>query len=106
MQLFNPLLLVDCCSLFCAILRIQPRSDDLCAKLMANRLRDLQTMLPISPIDASENLGDMETKRAGSLTILSKFMIAGLFSLSFMGRKQVSAKKVVSEKARRTSQGN
>ena len=86
-DLFRPLLLTDCCSLFSAILRIQPRSLDKCAKLVMNQLRDMQTLMDISFIDATCNLGDIETKHAGSLGILSLFFSTGKFVISFLGRK-------------------
>ena len=85
--LFRPLLLTDCCSLFSAILRLQPKSQDKCAKLIMNQLRDLQSLLDVSFIDNSCNLGDIETKHAGSLTILTRFFSTGLFDISFLGRK-------------------
>ena len=86
-SLFKPLLLTDCCSLFSAILRIQPRSLDKCAKITMNQLRDMQEMLDISFVDATCNLGDIETKHAGSLSLLSRFFGAGRFVISFLGRK-------------------
>ena len=84
--LFRPLVLTDCCSLYSAILRIQPRSQDKCAKLILNQLRDLQTVLDISFVDNSCNLGDVETKHAVSLGILTLFMTDGHFQISFLGR--------------------
>ena len=95
-QFPNPLLLVDCSALFCAILRIQHRPDDLCGKLLLNHQRDLQTLLTISPIDTNTNLGDVEKKRAGSPNIASKFTISGLFALSFMGRRPSNGRQGVS----------
>ena len=86
-SLFRPLLLTDCCSLFSAILRIQPRSQDKCAKLVMNQLRDLQSLIDMSFVDNSCNLGDMETKHAGSLNILTEFFATGKFIISFLGRK-------------------
>ena len=85
--LFRPLLLTDCCSLYSSILRIQPRSQDKCAKLILNQIRDLQTVLDISFVDNTCNLGDVETKHAGSLGILSLFLSSGHFHISFLGRK-------------------
>ena len=87
--LFEPILLIDSRSLFPVVLRIQPRSDDKCAKITPNHLRDLQTLLRVSYIDAPTNLADAEAKRAGSLGVLSKFMIAGRFGVSFIGRRKV-----------------
>ena len=85
--LFRPLVLTDCCSLFSAILRSRPRSQDKCAKLLMNQLRDLQTLIDMSYIDNSCNLGDMETKHAASLNILTQFFSTGKFVISFLGRK-------------------
>ena len=91
--LSEPILLIDSCSLFTAVLRIQPRSDDKCAKITPNHLRDLQKLLRISYIDAPTNLADAETKHGGSSDILSKFMIAGRFDVSFVGRRHVGEMK-------------
>ena len=77
--LFRPLLLTDCCSLLSAILRIHPRSQDKCAKLLTNQLRDLQTLIDMSFADDSCNLGDMGTKHDASLNILTKFSPLGSF---------------------------
>ena len=52
-------------SLYSAILRIHPKSQDKCARLVTNQLRDLQALRDISFVDAACNLGDIETKRAG-----------------------------------------
>ena len=83
--LYRPLLLTDCCcSLYSAILRIQPRSQDKCAKLLLNQLRDLQTVLDASFVDNPCNLGDVETKHAGSLGILATFLTSGHFRISFL----------------------
>ena len=87
LTLSKPLLLTDCCSLYSSILRIQPRSLDKCAKLIMNQLRDLQESIDISFVDATCNLGDIETKRAGPLSILSLFFPTGEFVISFLGRK-------------------
>lgn len=89
----KPLLLVDSCSRFRAILRVHPRSGDLCAKLLLNHLRDLRQLITISLIDSSTNLGAVETNRAGSLAILSKFMLSGMFNLSPVGRNKVNVAK-------------
>ena len=85
--LFRPLLLTDCCSLFSAILRMQPQSQDKCAKLLMNQLRDLQSLIDMSFVDNTCNLGDMETKHAASLNILTLFFATGKFIISFLGRK-------------------
>lgn len=86
-HIFRPLLLTGCCSLFSAILRIQPLSQGKCAKLVMNQLRDLQTLIDISFVGNSCNLGDMETNHAGSLNVLTQFFAAGEFLISFLGRK-------------------
>ena len=91
--LFEPILLIDSRSLFTAILRIQPRSDDKCAKITPKHLRDLQTLLRISYIDAPANLADTETKHAGSLDILARFMTTGQFDVSFVGRRKMNEVK-------------
>ena len=106
--LFLPILLADSCSLYTAILRIQPRSEDKCAKIILNYLRDLQALLRISYIDATTNLADVETKHAGSLDILAKFLFSGLFTLSFVGGRQVgemgkNAKTVRADRKKRES---
>ena len=85
--MFRPLVLTDCRSLYIAILRIHPLSQDKCAKLILNQLRDLQAVLDISFVDNSCNLGDVETKNAGSLGILAIFVTPGRFQISFLGRK-------------------
>ena len=69
--LYLPIFLTDSCSLYTAILRIQPRSEDRCAKIILNYLRDLQSLLRISYIDAPTNLAEVETKHTGPLNILS-----------------------------------
>ena len=92
--LFLPILLTDSGSLYTAILRIQPRSEDRCAKIILNYLRDLQSLLRISYIDAPANLADVETKHAGSLDILAKFLISGMFTLSFVGRRKIGEMKM------------
>ena len=76
-NLYEPILLIDSRSLYTAILRTHPRSEDKCAKIVINHLRDLQTLLRISHIDATTNLADLDTKHAGSLDILAKFTMAG-----------------------------
>ena len=53
-SLFRPVLLVDCCSLFSEILRIQPRSEGKCAKLLLNHLRDPQALIATSYIGAPD----------------------------------------------------
>ena len=63
------LLLVYFCSLFSVILRIQPRSEDRCAELLLNRLRDLQATIATSYLDDPTNLAGAETQHAGSLSI-------------------------------------
>ena len=85
--LFRPLLLTDCGSLYSAILRIQPKSKDNCSKLIMNQLRDMQSLMDMSFIDATCNLGDMETKHAAPLNTLALFSPTGMLLISFLGRK-------------------
>ena len=85
--LFRPLLLTDCCSLYSAILRIKPKSLGKCAKLIMNQLRDLQSLIDMSFVGATCNLGDIETKHAAPLNIHARFFAACLFLISFSGRK-------------------
>ena len=65
---FRALLLPGCCSLYCAILKIQPRSDDKCATLLLNQLRGVRILLGRPFADSSCNLGDVETNHAVSLS--------------------------------------
>ena len=85
--LYKPTLLTDCCILFSSIPRMQPNAQERCSGIILAHLRDLQPILNISSIDATVNLGDVGTKHGGSNSILRKFMIAGRFGISFVGRK-------------------
>ena len=80
----RPLLSVVFCSLFSEILRIAPHSEDKCANMLLNHLRDLQALTTTSYIDDPTNLADTETKHAGSRPIIARFLIAGKFSMSFV----------------------
>lgn len=91
--LSRPILSIDACSRYTAILRVQPRSGDKCAKITLNYLRDLQILLLISYIDVPTNLADVEPKHAGSLDVLAKFTIAGKFNVSFVGSRQAKEMK-------------
>ena len=86
MTLFRYLLLTDSCSLFSAILRIQHRPQDKCAKLAMGRLRALQTLIDLSYVDNSYKSGDIETKNAGSLNITTQYSGAGRCAKSYRGR--------------------
>ena len=86
-ELFKPILLTDCCSMFSSILRMQPNAQERCSRIILAHLRDLQSLLSISFIDATVNLGDVQTKHGGNNTILHKFMTTGRFEISFVGRK-------------------
>ena len=87
-ELFKPMLLTDCCSLFSSILRMQPNAQERCSRIIMAHLRDLQSLLSISFADASTNLGDVGTKHGGNNNILQKFMKTGRFTISFVGRKE------------------
>ena len=69
--------LIVALSLYSAIIRILPLSQDKCAKLIPNQLRDLKTVLGISLVDNSCNLGDVAANYAGSLGILAIFAPGG-----------------------------
>ena len=84
---FKPLLLTDCCSLYSSILRIQPNALERRSRIALAHLRDLQSVLTISFVDATCNLADVCTKIAGSMTLLQNFMDSGRFIMSFIGRK-------------------
>ena len=86
-ELPNPILLTDCCSLFSSILRLQPNSQERCSRIIMAHLRDLQSLLTISFADASVNLSDVGAKHGGNNNILRKFLKTGRFIISFVGRK-------------------
>ena len=85
--LFHPMLLTDCCSLYGAILRLQPKTTERCTRITLAFLRDVMSLIAFSFVDATVNLGDIGTKHAGSLGILDTFLRTGRFTLSFVGRK-------------------
>ena len=85
--LFRPILLTDCCSLFSAILNLQPKSVEKCGKIILNHLRDMKSLITISFIDATCNLADIATKHASNLPILDRFFTRCRFTISFLGRK-------------------
>ena len=85
--LFRPLLLTDCCSLYSSILRMQPNANERCARIILAHLRDLQSLLTISFLDATANLGDVGTKHGGNKSLLLDFLLTGRFVISFAGRK-------------------
>ena len=89
--LFRPLGLTDCCSLYSAIMRIQPRPQDRCDKLILNHIRGLRRCLDLSFADNACNLCDVETKHEGSLGILSHFMSTGVFGISSWGERHERA---------------
>ena len=79
--LFRLLVLTDCCSLYRLAMRIHPTSQGKCAKLALNQLRRLREVPDISIAGNSRNLGAMQ--RAGPLNILTLFLGAGRFRISF-----------------------
>ena len=86
--LFHPMILTDCCSLYGAILRLQPKTVERRTRITLAFLRDSLQIIAFSYIDATVNLGDVGTKHAGSLGILGHFLKTGRFTLSFVGRKK------------------
>ena len=58
-----------------------------CADLIMNQLRGLRTLIGLSFVYNSCNLGDIETNRDGSLNILTRFFSTGLIAISLLGRK-------------------
>ena len=86
--LFHPMVLTDCCSLYSAILRLQPKTVERCTRITLAFLRDSLEIVAFSYIDATVNIGDVGTKHAGSLGILDHFLDTGRFTLSFVGRKK------------------
>ena len=89
----KPLILIDCWSLYSAILRIQKRSQYKCAKLIRNYIRGLQELIATSYIDAPYNLPDAETKHACPTNMIPDFVVAGRLRLSFDGRRIIQSKK-------------
>ena len=86
--LFHPMILTDCCSLYGAILRLQPKTTERCARITLAFLRGALRITAFSYIDATVNLGDVGANHAGSLGILGQFLKTGRFALSFVGRKK------------------
>ena len=86
-HLFRPILLTDCCSLFSAILNLQPKSVEKFGKITLSHLRDVKSLITISFIDATCNLADIATKHADNLPILDRFFARCRFAISFLGRK-------------------
>ena len=86
--LFHPLILTDCCSLYSAILRLQPKTVERCTRITLAFLRDALDIIAFSYIDATVNIGDVGTRHAGNLGILDQFLKTGRFTLSFAGRKK------------------
>ena len=84
--LFKPLVLTDCCSLFSCVIKLQPTCLERCSRILIAYLRDLQSLITFSFIDGGTNLGDVNTKHAGSLTLLADYFRTGRFILSFIGR--------------------
>ena len=85
--MFRPLLLTDCCSIYCAVLEIQPLPVDKRAKLLLHQLRDLRLFLDLSFADNTCNMRDVATKNAGSLGIMCRFTTTGRFGTpSLAGR--------------------
>ena len=87
-HLFRPILLTDCCSLFSAILNLQPKSVEKRGKIILNHIRDVKSLITISFIDATCNLADIATMRAANLNILDRFSPRCRFAISPMGRKR------------------
>ena len=94
--LFKPMVLTDCCSLFSCVIRLQPSTQERCSRILIAYLRDLQSLITFSFIDGDTNLGDVNTKHAGSLALLAAFFQTGMFDLSFIGRQQ--SRKIKSRK--------
>ena len=86
--LFRPMLLTDCCILYCAIPRLQPKTVERCTRITVAFLRDSIRIIAFSYIDAAVNLGDVGTKHAGSLGILDRFLSTCRFTPSFAGRRK------------------
>ena len=93
-HLFKPIVLTDCCSLFSCVIRLQPNTQERCSRISIAYLRDLQSLITFSFIDGETNLGDVNTKHAGSLALLEAFFQTGLFDLSFIGRQQSRKNKI------------
>ena len=71
-----------------------------------DQLRDLQSMLDISLVDPTRNVGDIETKHDGSMDILSQFFANGSFVIAPMGRKdRLQLSKVTSSPSRQAHGG-
>ena len=82
----RPLLLTDSGSLFSAILRLQPTSQDKRDKRVMNQLRDLHSLIAVAFVDSTRDLGYIETKHDGSLTILTRLPSKGIFSTPLLER--------------------
>ena len=85
--LLHPMVITDCCSLYGAILRLQPKTTERCARITLAFLRDALNLAAFSFVDATVNLGDVGTKHAGSLGILDHFLKTCRFTLSLSSRK-------------------
>ena len=83
---FETLLRTDCCSLYSSILRIHPNALERCSRIALAHLRDLQSLLKISIVDATFNLADVCDKIDGIMILLRDFMGTGRVITSFIGR--------------------
>ena len=58
-------------------LRVRPRSEGRCGRFSMNHLGNPQAPIATSYVDAPKNLDGAETKHAGALTIMAKFLTSG-----------------------------
>ena len=86
--LFHPMVMTDCCILYGAILRLQPKTFGRCDRIAMAFLRDALHMIAFSYVDAAANLGDVGAKHAGSLGIMGLFLKTGRLKLPLAGRKK------------------
>ena len=86
--LFHPMALTDCCRLYGAILRSQPKTAEKCTMIALSFLRDSIKAIAFIFVDSAVNLGDVGTKDAGSLAILGHYLKTCRFALAFLGRQK------------------
>ena len=91
--LFHPMVLGDCCSLYLAILRLQPKTVERGARITLAFLRDSMQLVAFIYIDATVNLGGVGAKHAGIRGILGRFLKTGRFALSFVGGESNADKR-------------
>ena len=95
MVIFKPLVLADCCSLFSCVIKLQPTCLERYSRILIAYIRDLQALIAFIFIDSGANLGDVNTKHAGSLTLLADYFRTGRFILSFIGRSKELQEKSI-----------